>query len=82
MELDQRFMIPTASRAKISHKLSYPFGAERVSVVLASVPQHAEVRLHFYSGFDIQLPRPIRVPSCGVSKQRTAITRVAHFESI
>ena len=55
MELDQKFVIPTASRAKISHKLSYPVGAERVSTALASVPQHAELKLHFYSGFDIQL---------------------------
>ena len=55
MELDQQFVIPTASRAKISHKLSYPVGAERISAVLASVPQLAELRVHFYSGFDIQL---------------------------
>jgi hypothetical protein len=38
MELDQQFVIPTASRVKISQKLSYPVGAERVSVALASVP--------------------------------------------
>jgi hypothetical protein len=55
MELDQQFVIPTASRAKISHKLSYPVGAERVSVVLVSVPQLPELKLHFYSGFDVQL---------------------------
>jgi hypothetical protein len=55
MELDQKFVIPTASRAKISRILSYPVGAERVSIVLASVPQLAELKLHFYSGFDIQL---------------------------
>src|SRR5207249_9233306 len=55
MELDQQFVVPTASRAKISHKLSYPVGAERVSVVLASVPQLPELKLHFYSGFDVQL---------------------------
>jgi hypothetical protein len=57
MELDQKLVIPTASRAKISHNLSYPVGAERVSVVLASVPQLAELKLHFYSGFDVQLRR-------------------------
>jgi hypothetical protein len=55
MELDQQFVIPTASRVKISQKLSYPVGAERVSVALASVPQLAELKLHFYSGFDVQL---------------------------
>ena len=40
---------------KISQRLSYPVGAERVSVALASVPQLAELKLHFYSGFDVQL---------------------------
>jgi hypothetical protein len=55
MEVDQQFVIPTGSRAKISHKLSYPVGAERISVALAAVPQVPELQLHFYSGFDIQL---------------------------
>jgi hypothetical protein len=55
MELDQQFVIPTASRARISHKLSYPVGAERISAVLASVPQLAELRVRFYSGVDFQL---------------------------
>ena len=55
MELEQQFVIPTASRVKISNKLSYPVGAESISLALASVPQLAEIRLHFYSGFDVQL---------------------------
>lgn len=55
MELEQQFVIPTASRARISHKLSYPVGAESISVALASAPHVTEIRLHFYSGFDIQL---------------------------
>ena len=55
MELEQQLVIPTASRVKISRKLSYPVGAESISLALASVPQRAEIRLHFYSGFDIQL---------------------------
>jgi len=55
MQLDQQFVVPTASRTKISHKLSYPVGAECISIALASVPQLAELRLHFYSGFDTQL---------------------------
>jgi hypothetical protein len=55
MELNQQFVIPTVSRARISHKLSYPVGAERISAVLASVPQLVELRVRFYSGFDHQL---------------------------
>src|SRR6266481_3758973 len=55
MELGQKFVIPTASRAKISHNLSYPVGAECVSIALAFVPQLPELKLHFYSGFDVQL---------------------------
>jgi hypothetical protein len=55
MRSQQQVIIPTASRAKISHKLSYPIGAESISGALASVPQLAEMQIHFYSGIDIQL---------------------------
>ena len=55
MELEQQFVIPTASRVKISHKLSYPVGTESISTALSSIPQLTRIRLHFYSGFDIQL---------------------------
>ena len=55
MELNQQFVIVTASKAKISHKLSYPVGAESISTALACAPHAAEIRLHFYSGFDVQL---------------------------
>lgn len=55
MEPDQQFVIPTTWRAKISHKLSYPVGAERISVALASAPQLAELKLRFSSGSDVQL---------------------------
>jgi hypothetical protein len=48
LELEQQFAIPTASKAKIPHKLSYPIGAESISIALASVPQLKEIRLHFY----------------------------------
>ena len=57
MELEQQFVIPTVSRAKISQKLSYPVGAESISVALASVPQLVEIRLHFYSWSDHGLRR-------------------------
>lgn len=55
METNEQFIIPTASKAKISHKLSYPVGAELISIALASVPQLAGIRLHFYSGIDHRL---------------------------
>jgi len=48
MQLEQQFVIPTASRVKISQRLSYPVGAEALSLALASVPQLVEIRLHFY----------------------------------
>ena len=83
MELDQQFVIPTASRARISHKLSYPVGAERISAVLASVPQLAELRVRFYSGFDIQLRSGhyefLRVEYLN---KHAAITRVAYFRPL
>lgn len=55
MELEKQFVIPTASRAKVSNKLSYPIGAERISVALAAIPQLAELRVRFCSGFEAHL---------------------------
>ena len=54
MEVDRKFVVPTASRAKISRNLSYPIGAERVSALLVSAVQLADIKLHFYSGIDVQ----------------------------
>jgi hypothetical protein len=55
MEEIQKVIIPTLSRAKISRNLSYPIGAEQISTALASTVQLPELKLHFYSGFDIGL---------------------------
>jgi hypothetical protein len=57
MEEIQQIMIPTLSRAKISRNLSYPVGAKSFSAALASTVQLPELRLQFYSGFDIGLRR-------------------------
>jgi hypothetical protein len=57
MEEAERVLIPTLSRAKVSRKLSYPIGAAQVSISLASVAQLPDLKLHFYSGFDIGLRR-------------------------
>ena len=57
MQLKQQFVIPSASKMKISQKLSYPVGAESISVALASVPQFMEIRLHFYTWSDHSLRR-------------------------
>lgn len=53
MEDVQQVTIPTLSKAKISHMLSYPIGARDVSTALSSAVQLPELKLHFYSGFDI-----------------------------
>jgi len=55
MEVIQLIIIPTSSKTKISRSLSYPIGAKHVSVALASTVQIPELKLHFYSGFDIGL---------------------------
>ena len=49
MEEVKQIMIPTRSKAKISHLLSFPIGAERISKALADTPQIAELLLHFQS---------------------------------
>jgi len=51
----QPYIIPTLSRAKISHHLSYPIGAAAVSTALASTVQLPELKLHFYFGSDLWL---------------------------
>ncbi|HEX4007179.1 MAG TPA: hypothetical protein VHX60_13470 [Acidobacteriaceae bacterium] len=49
MEDAKQIMIPTRSKAKISHLLSFPIGAERISKALADTPQMAKLYLHFHS---------------------------------
>jgi hypothetical protein len=47
MEGVSTLIIPTRSKAKISHELSFPIGAERISIALASVKQLPQLVLHF-----------------------------------
>jgi hypothetical protein len=42
-------MIPTKYKAKIPQTLSYPVGAEKISDVLASVPQLKDVSISFHA---------------------------------
>jgi len=51
----QLYTVPTASKAKISHHLSYPIGAAAVSLALASAVQLPELKLHFYFWSDLWL---------------------------
>jgi hypothetical protein len=46
------YIIPTLSKAKISHHLSYPIGAAAVSRALATAAQLPKLKLHFYFRFD------------------------------
>lgn len=48
MEEVELVVIPTVSKAKISHDLSYPVGAESLSKRLQDVPQISLLRLHFH----------------------------------
>jgi hypothetical protein len=57
MEDTPQIIIPTLSKARISRHLSYPVGAEHISAALASAVQLPELKLRFYSGFDIGLRR-------------------------
>jgi hypothetical protein len=44
------YVFPTLSRAKHSHLVSYPLGAEALSRALDGVPQHAALACHFIAG--------------------------------
>ena len=47
MEDVKTAIIPTRTKAKISHELSFPIGAERISVALAAATQLPQLVLHF-----------------------------------
>jgi hypothetical protein len=47
MEEVKTIIIPTGSKDKISHELSFPIGAERISIALASTTQLPQLVLHF-----------------------------------
>src|SRR5208282_6089188 len=49
MEDVPAIIIPTRSRAKVSHELSFPIGAERISTALASATQLPQLVLDFRS---------------------------------
>jgi hypothetical protein len=44
----QPYIIPTLSKAKISHVFSYPIGASALSEVLRSTAQFGKLKVHFY----------------------------------
>src|SRR6201993_1930035 len=47
MEAEGHYVIPTARKSRISHLLSWPIGAERLSLALSSVPQLKLLSLQF-----------------------------------
>ena len=51
MENINSFIIPTSYRSKISHELSHPVGAEKISIALASTTQLHELVVHFSSDY-------------------------------
>ena len=55
MEEQKPFVIPTMSKAKISHLLSYPVGAETITRALDGVPQLKQMALQFHEGSDYRL---------------------------
>lgn len=57
MEEQKPFVIPTMSKAKISHLLSYPVGAEAIAHALEGVPQMKQLALQFYHWSDLHLRR-------------------------
>ena len=49
MEDVKPIIIPTRFKAKISHELSFPIGAEKISKALSGLPQILDLVLHFKS---------------------------------
>lgn len=58
METEEHYVIPTARKSKISHLLSWPIGAKRLSLELASVPQLKLLSLHFIQNWYDQTRDP------------------------
>ena len=69
MEENKPLIIPTRFKAKISHELSFPIGAEKISVALASVPQLAQLVLHFKSDYK-QQTRSVPYPCMRIAYSR------------
>jgi len=57
VEEQKPFVIPTMSKSKISHILSYPVGAETVTHALEGAPQIEQLKLQFYHWSDNALRR-------------------------
>ncbi len=55
MSVSENTTVPTLSKAKISHLLSYPVGAEAISAALTAAPQFACLKIHFYHWSDFHL---------------------------
>lgn len=56
----QQHIFQTLFRAKHSHLVSYPLGAEALSQALAGIPQHAAVKCEFVAGNSHQhLDKPL-----------------------
>jgi hypothetical protein len=72
---DAQVIIPTLSKSKISHLLSYPTGAERISKALASVPQLSQLKLHFIAAMADGL-RDVRIDG----KQGYEFLRVEYLD--
>jgi hypothetical protein len=51
MEDVKAIVIPTGTKAKISHELSFPIGAEKISMALASTKQLPLLVLHFRADY-------------------------------
>jgi hypothetical protein len=61
----------TQDRAKHSHLLSYPLGAEVLSRALDEVPQHSEITCSFYAGNAHQfLERPTHLVLSALYRRR------------
>jgi hypothetical protein len=48
VEVEQKQIIPTRYKSKLSSTLSWPIGAEELSAALKDVPQFAELESTFY----------------------------------
>ena len=67
-------MIPTQYRKKLPHTLSYPLGAEALSIALADVPQFSDLHVTFSFYSRLNALRSTTYPVLNIHYSRSAIT--------
>ncbi|BAY80757.1 hypothetical protein NIES267_02220 [Calothrix parasitica NIES-267] len=74
-------MIPTIYKSKLSHLMSYPTSAGKLSSALAGVPQINDLSISFFASYQdpSKLANPCQILHIGYSYQQVSLTSSNEF---